>query len=162
MEKKVELDIERSSRYCCLAYYVTHHPCKFYVISLLVLLVPVVLTIFFDLARLSDITGLDYIVHGSERAFGLNVETIVAEELDKATDGSDIAVRVQVDSFLATSVIYDCECDNILTPANIKTMARIEEKILQLPNWPRICYAVSINDQGCSSSAYESFASQFS
>ena len=97
MERMVELDIEKSSRYCCLAHYVTHHPCKFYLVSLLVLFVPVMLTIFYELATLSEITGLDYVVHGSDRAYGLNVETLVGVELDKASNGTNIAVRVQID-----------------------------------------------------------------
>ena len=96
MEEKIKLDIERSSRYCCLAHYVTLHPCKFYLIAFLVLLVPVILTVIFDLATPSDITGLDYVVHGSDRAYGLDVEIAFGEELDKAVEGSSIAVRVQV------------------------------------------------------------------
>ena len=40
-------------------------------------------------------------------------------------------------------------------------MSRIEEKILQLPNWPKLCSAVSIDDQGCSSSSYDSFVKHF-
>ena len=91
----------------------------------------------------------------------MNVETAVGEELEKAAEGSNIAVRVQVNSDWVTSIIYDCECDNILTPENVKAMARIEERILQLPNWPKMCFATSIDDSGCSASAYESFASKF-
>ena len=108
MEKKVELDIERSSRYCCLAHYVTHHPFKVYLIAFLSLLIPVVLTIVFELAIPSGISGRDYLVDGSERVYGLNVETLVGEELDKASDGSQIAVRVQFHPSWYTVVAYDC------------------------------------------------------
>ena len=108
MEKQVELDIERSSRYCCLAHYVTHHPVKVYLIAFLSLLITVVLTIVFELATLSEISGRDYLVDGSDRVYGLNVETLVGEELDKASDGSQIVVRVQFHPSWYTVVAYDC------------------------------------------------------
>ena len=89
------------------------------------------------------------------------MQTLIEEELSKDGEGGQVAVRVQQHDDYATSVLYDCKCENILTPENIKIMARIEQRILQIPEWPTLCLAVSSVDTGCSSAAYTSFASQF-
>ena len=58
------------------------------------------------------------------------MQELIEEELSKNADGGEVAVRVLQHDDYATSVLYDCKCDNILTPENTRLMANIEQRIL--------------------------------
>ena len=109
----------------------------------------------------SNPVARDYYSDSDERVFGLDVQELIERELSRDADGGNVAVRVQQHDHYSTSVLYDCKCDNILTPENTRLMANIERRILQIAEWPSLCLAVSNLDHGCSSAAYTSFASQF-
>ena len=97
-----------------------------------------------------------------ERVIGYDHETLFLDELDKASGGSSLSVRVLTPNDWVMQIIYDCSCDNIITVENVKRMAYLESLVLQLPNWPKLCLATSHSDTGCSSSSYTSLASLIS
>ena len=97
-----------------------------------------------------------------ERVRAYDMENLISEELEKDESGGNVEVRVLSNALWQTTVIYKCKsCTNILTLENLKAMASLERKILQINDWPLLCQATSTADTGCSASSYESFASQF-
>ena len=98
-----------------------------------------------------------------ERVLSLDMETLIDEELQSDTSDGPMAERISSQRRWTTHLIYKYNsCDNVLTLDNLKAMAKIEKKILQIKEWPILCEATSSADSGCASDAYVSFASQFS
>ena len=138
-----------------------NHPIKIYLICLSVYIAFIGASIWLDMIQVTSPHERDYLVWKDEKVLGYDYETLISESLNMASDGSEMSVRIISQSKWVTQIVYDCHCDNIITPENIQQMAFLESKVLQLPYWTKVCFATSANDPGCSSASYTSLASQF-
>ena len=115
------------------------HPFKIYILCLVFYFGCIGACIGLNLIEATTPHSHDNLVWDDERVIGYDYETLLTYELDKASTGSDLSVRVHSPSDWVTQIVYDCECDNIITVENVKRMASIEAQVLQLPNWHKLC-----------------------
>ena len=138
------------------------HPFKVYMLCLFFYLACIGAVFGLNLMEVNQPHPRDYLVWDHEMVRGYDQETLLLAELDKASAESSMAVRVMSQGEWVTQIVYECECDNILTVEHVRRMAHIESLVLQLPAWPQVCLATSGNDPGCSSASYHSIALLFS
>ena len=136
-------------------------PFRIYLSCLTVFLAFIGAAVQLDMVTPSTPHPRDYLVWKDEKVEGLDAETLLSDTLNEAAEGSRVQARVISPSRWVTQIVYTCECDNIITPENVRQMALLESRVMQLPVWPNLCMATSGNDPGCSSAAYASLASQF-
>ena len=119
-----------------------NHPFVIYSVCVFFFVLSGFFTLRYDLARLSENTHRDYLVWDSERVHGLDLETLIEQELEQAAPGGQHPVRARVHKDWVTNIIYESRSGaNLLDEENLRLMGQIETAVLALPIWPLLCLA---------------------
>jgi hypothetical protein len=84
--------------------------------------------------------------------------SLAEKALLRGEEEIEAPVRSQRIDLWLTSVMFESDDDNILTPEKLEQIFEVEQTILDFEEWPNLCLARSEFDKDCDQFSYISLA----
>lgn len=118
----------------------------------------IVLTLALGLVELDKPFIRDYLVWSDIRTKHYDMLSLAEKALLRGEEEIEAPVRSQRIDLWLTSVMFESDDDNILTPEKLEQIFEVEQTILDFEEWPNLCLARSEFDKDCDQFSYISLA----